>query len=85
MFYTYYCPICELTEEKTHGMTETPVYHCPDCKDAIMKRVITGGCGVILNGVGWASKNTATAPKVKHMYQHDLVGNSIARDSFRPR
>ena len=84
MFYDYFCHKCGHTEEKSHGMKEEPIFECPKCK-TIMKKSINGGCGFILNGVGWASKNTATAPKIKHAYVHDLVGTKIAKEAFRPR
>lgn len=37
--YDYRCPECESVGEVTHGMNESPIYECPQCEGAIMKRV----------------------------------------------
>ena len=38
--YDYRCPECGFMDEVTHGMTEKPIYDCPDC-DVEMKRVFS--------------------------------------------
>ena len=84
MFYIYYCPNCDCEKEFCHRMTEEPSYECPNCKNK-MKKKITGGIGVIYNGVGWASKGTATAPKPKRIKQKELAIPIQFKDAVRFR
>jgi putative FmdB family regulatory protein len=65
MFYQYHCTECENLKDVEHSMKENPEILCDKC-NSIMKRVITGGCGVIYRGLGWVSKGTGTANKPKH-------------------
>jgi putative FmdB family regulatory protein len=50
--YTYVCDRCKLFFEKKHKMTENPIYKCPKCGKEL-KRIITGGNGIIFKGDGW--------------------------------
>ena len=59
MFYDYICEDCNVVEEQSHGMTETPIINCPKCGKQ-MKRIIYGGSGVIFKGSGWAGKNSVS-------------------------
>jgi putative FmdB family regulatory protein len=61
MFYTYRCNKCEKEKEVRHSMTEEPEVIC-ECGEK-MSRIIFGGSAVHYHGMGWACKNTATAPK----------------------
>ena len=53
MNYTYACDNCKLFFEKNHGMNENPSYKCKKCKRKL-RRIITGGNGVIYKGDGWS-------------------------------
>ncbi len=49
--YIYKCEECEIEIETDHGMTESPVFNCPNCdSESPMFKVITGGTGVIFKG-----------------------------------
>ena len=52
MRYEYVCEPCKILYEKKHSMTENPVYKCKVCKKKL-KKVISGGAGVIYRGDGW--------------------------------
>lgn len=51
MFYDYWCPDCDITQEVQHGMTEEPEIKCPKC-GSIMKKLISGGSGFIMRTGG---------------------------------
>jgi putative FmdB family regulatory protein len=61
--YDYYCPQCDLMKEVTHPMSESPEIFCDKCQTK-MKIAITSA-NFILEGLGWASKGTATHNKPK--------------------
>jgi len=42
-----------------------------------MVKIISGGCGFVLRGRGWSSKNNATASKPKHYKE---VGIKVDND-----
>lgn len=72
MFYTYYCPQCGKEEEFMHGMLEEPEYRCSE-DNTVLKKKITGGCGVHYKGNGWPRKNSGLMENPKKRYVHDLV------------
>lgn len=84
MWYDYYCSSCGLTEEKQHGMLESPKFLCSKCGEK-MKREITGGIGIHFKGIGWATKGTATDPKPKHYKVHELHGPKFLSKAIRNR
>jgi predicted nucleic acid-binding Zn ribbon protein len=84
MFYDYYCPVCGVVEERVHGMTEEPSYFCENNHEkTLMKKLITGGSGVIYQGVGWPRKGTGLAPKPKHFVEKTLVGPKFLKNAIR--
>ena len=50
--YTYQCHSCGKIFEKEQKITEEPIKECPYCGGQV-KRLITGGMGLILKGSGW--------------------------------
>lgn len=50
--YTYKCPACDAVSEVRHGMKESPETRCPKCQ-ALMKKWIGGGAGVMFKGTGF--------------------------------
>lgn len=71
MTYIYVCDPCKIKYEKTHGMNETPTYKCKKCHKKL-RRVITGGSGVIYRGDGWSH-----AGKKDKNYNRDRKMESI--------
>jgi len=54
--YIYKCDRCQATAEAVHSITKSPKVTCPKCKKS-MRRVITGGAGVIFKGEGWPGQD----------------------------
>lgn len=51
--YEYECGACGHRFEKFQSMTEAPVKKCPECAKPKVKRLISGGGGVIFKGTGF--------------------------------
>ena len=81
MYYDYRCEKCDDIIEVEHSMKESPEIVCKKCK-SIMKRVITGGTGVIYKGMGWVSKGTGTASKPVHTVEKGVAVPSCLGDTI---
>ena len=57
MIYEYSCE-CGNVQEEIHGMNDSPTIRCNKCSK-IMKRVISGGTGVIFKGGGWTTSDSS--------------------------
>ena len=51
--YDYICNDCEKTYEYFQSMSDAPVKECPECKKNSLRRVISGGTGLIFKGSGY--------------------------------
>jgi len=51
--YDYECTACGHVFEAMHGMTEPVLRKCPKCKKLKLRRLISGGAGVIFKGSGF--------------------------------
>ena len=51
--YDYICKKCEKTFEYFQSMSDTPKKECPDCKQDSLRRIISGGTGLIFKGSGY--------------------------------
>ena len=51
--YDYICNDCEKMYEYFQSMSDTPIEECPECKRNSLKRVISGGTGLIFKGSGY--------------------------------
>ena len=51
--YDYICNDCENMYEYFQSMSDTPKKVCPDCKKDSLRRVISGGTGLIFKGSGY--------------------------------
>ena len=51
--YDYICNDCENMYEYFQSMSDTPKKMCPDCKKDSLRRVISGGTGLIFKGSGY--------------------------------
>ena len=47
------CPDCENMYEYFQSMSDTPKKECPNCKKDNLRRVISGGTGLIFKGSGY--------------------------------
>ena len=51
--YEYHCDACGHPFEKFQPITAKPVRECPKCKKRKVRRMITGGSGLIFKGSGF--------------------------------
>ena len=51
--YDYICNDCEKMYEYFQSMSDAPVKICPVCKKNSLRRVISGGTGLIFKGSGY--------------------------------
>ncbi|MFH1208210.1 MAG: zinc ribbon domain-containing protein [Candidatus Omnitrophota bacterium] len=51
--YEYECGACEHRFEKYQSMSDKPIKKCPKCGKAKVRRVISGGAGVLFKGSGF--------------------------------
>lgn len=51
--YEYRCSECGQLSEAVQKMSDAPLVTCPHCGHESLKRVVTGGAGVIYKGEGW--------------------------------
>ena len=51
--YDYICNDCEKMYEYFQSMSDAPVKICPECKKNSLRRVISGGTGLIFKGSGY--------------------------------
>ena len=51
--YDYICNDCEKMYEYFQSMSDAPINECPGCKKNSLRRVISGGTGLIFKGSGY--------------------------------
>ena len=51
--YDYICNDCEKMYEYFQSMSDAPIKECPECKKNTLRRVISGGTGLIFKGSGY--------------------------------
>ncbi len=51
--YDYICNDCEKVYEYFQSMSDDPIKKCPECKKNSLRRVISGGTGLIFKGSGY--------------------------------
>jgi len=51
--YEYRCEQCGHAFEKFHSMTASPIKTCPQCGKRSVKRLISGGGGILFKGSGF--------------------------------
>ena len=51
--YDYICNDCEKMYEYFQSMSDAPKKECPECKKNSLRRVISGGTGLIFKGSGY--------------------------------
>ena len=55
--YQYRCDKCHHQAEIFQSIMDEPLSKCPDCGQDAMKRMISGGAGIIFKGSGFYSKD----------------------------
>ena len=51
--YDYICNDCEKMYEYFQSMSDAPIEECPECNKRSLRRVISGGTGLIFKGSGY--------------------------------
>ena len=51
--YDYICNDCKKMYEYFQSMSDAPIKECPECKNNSLRRVISGGTGLIFKGSGY--------------------------------
>ena len=51
--YDYICNKCEKVFEFFQSMSDAPLTKCPDCEKQKLRRIISGGTGLIFKGSGY--------------------------------
>ena len=51
--YDYICNDCNKMHEYFQSMSDDPLTKCPECKKNSLRRVISGGTGLIFKGSGY--------------------------------
>jgi putative FmdB family regulatory protein len=79
--YEYKCNNCEEIFERFHKITDPPLKECPVCGGEL-KRLISGGIGVIFKGSGFyvtdskGAKNSSSTPKESNTSDSGITDNS---------
>ena len=75
--YDYICNDCNKMHEYFQSMSENPLTECPECKKNSLRRIISGGTGLIFKGSGYYltdyknKKNKKTDEKDNSVKQND--------------
>ncbi|MFW5694992.1 MAG: FmdB family zinc ribbon protein [Alkalispirochaeta sp.] len=59
--YDYQCDQCGHAFETMQSMKDAPLSVCPQCEQATLRRIISGGTGVIFKGSGFYVNDSRTA------------------------
>ena len=51
--YDYICNKCKKTFEYFQSMSADPLTDCPECRKNSLRRIISGGTGLIFKGTGY--------------------------------
>ena len=51
--YDYICNNCDKMHEYFQSMSDDPLTKCPECKKNSLRRIISGGTGLIFKGSGY--------------------------------
>ena len=68
--YDYKCKKCSHTFEYFHTMSDAPLELCPECKGEL-RRLISGGSGLIFKGSGFYLTDYANKDSSKSMTKSD--------------
>ena len=73
--YDYICNDCNKMHEYFQSMSDNPLTKCPDCKKNSLRRIISGGTGLIFKGSGYY----LTDYKNKKNKKTDTKDNSVKK------
>jgi putative FmdB family regulatory protein len=79
--YEYECEKCGYRFEKFQKMTDKPVKVCPECKGRKVRKLISGGGGVIYKGAGFYTTEYRSEEYKKRAKQEK---ESVAASSKSP-
>ena len=64
--YDYICNDCNEMYEYFQSMSDDPLTECPECNKDSLRRVVSGGTGLIFKGSGFYLTDYKDAPKEKN-------------------
>ena len=73
--YDYICNDCNKMHEYFQSMSDNPLTKCPECKKNSLRRIISGGTGLIFKGSGYY----LTDYKNKKTKKTDAKDNSVKK------
>jgi len=73
--YDYICNDCNKMYEYFQSMSDNPLTKCPECKNNSLRRIISGGTGLIFKGSGYY----LTDYKNKKNKKTDTKDNSVKK------
>ena len=73
--YDYICNDCDKMHEYFQSMSDNPLTKCPECKKNSLRRIISGGTGLIFKGSGYY----LTDYKNKKNKKADTKDNSVKK------
>jgi len=73
--YDYICNDCNKMHEYFQSMSDNPLTKCPECKKNSLRRIISGGTGLIFKGSGYY----LTDYKNKKNKKTDTKDNSVKK------
>ena len=73
--YDYICNDCDKMYEYFQSMSDNPLTKCPECKKNSLRRIISGGTGLIFKGSGYY----LTDYKNKKNKKKDTKDNSVKK------
>ncbi len=79
--YEYECIKCNYRFDELQGITEAPFKECPKCKGKL-RRLITGGAGIIFRGSGFYVTDYKKANIAEHEPQRKELQKSDKKDSL---
>ena len=73
--YDYICNDCNKMHEYFQSMSDDPLTKCPECKKKSLRRIVSGGTGLIFKGSGYY----LTDYKNKKNKKTDTKDNSVKK------
>ena len=77
--YGYECKACTHSFDYFQGIKDEPLKDCPKCGQGSLRRLITGGTGVIFKGDGFYVTEKSTAKKSPKTDKPDTAAGSACQ------
>ena len=78
--YDYICEKCNHSFEYFQSMSDSHLKECPECKGKV-RRLVSGGSGLIFKGSGFYLTDYAKKPKSKNKKEPDKTSKKESKKS----